>query len=241
VTAAHAEALLARQETATRPTRRRPRDDILRCSSGAGLRNRDSARTRENYTGVDGPFPKRRHRNVAPLDRPQHSGRRHFSPFSTGRSVRTAQSRVYSKLADIAYVGAGVLGSACGMDKHIMKELFRSADLPLVKHVTILRSDWEASPAKGQRFDRKQTQVPSLREARQSGSRSAFQSSQPRRIGSRMKEAAATTVSSSSNRRRRKNARPRNRVLRPRQRQAAASIAGEIVPPRNSTTMTPSI
>jgi D-alanine-D-alanine ligase len=56
------------------------------------------------------------------------------------------------ELADIAYVGAGVLGSACGMDKHIMKELFRSAGLPLVKHVTILRSDWEASPAKAQRL-----------------------------------------------------------------------------------------
>ena len=56
------------------------------------------------------------------------------------------------ELADIAYVGAGVLGSACGMDKHIMKELFRAAGLPLVKHVTILRSDWETSPAKGQRL-----------------------------------------------------------------------------------------
>jgi D-alanine-D-alanine ligase len=56
------------------------------------------------------------------------------------------------ELADIAYVGAGVLGSACGMDKHIMKELFRAADIPLVKHVTILRSDWEASPAKAQRL-----------------------------------------------------------------------------------------
>src|ERR1700724_3765794 len=56
------------------------------------------------------------------------------------------------ELADIAYVGAGVLGSACGMDKHIMKELFRAAGLPLVKHVTILRSDWEASPAKAQRL-----------------------------------------------------------------------------------------
>jgi len=56
------------------------------------------------------------------------------------------------ELADIAYVGAGVLGSACGMDKHIMKELFRAAGLPLVKHVTILRSDWEASPTKVQRL-----------------------------------------------------------------------------------------
>jgi D-alanine-D-alanine ligase len=56
------------------------------------------------------------------------------------------------ELADIAYVGAGVLGSACGMDKHIMKELFRASGLPLVKHVTILRSDWESSPAKAQRL-----------------------------------------------------------------------------------------
>ena len=56
------------------------------------------------------------------------------------------------ELADIAYVGAGVLGSACGMDKHIMKELFRAAGLPLVKHVTILRGDWETSPGKAQRL-----------------------------------------------------------------------------------------
>jgi len=56
------------------------------------------------------------------------------------------------ELADIAYVGAGVLGSACGMDKHIMKELFRAAGLPLVKHVTILRGDWESFPAKARRL-----------------------------------------------------------------------------------------
>ena len=56
------------------------------------------------------------------------------------------------ELADIAYVGAGVLGSACGMDKHIMKELFRAAGLPMVKHVTALRSDWESAPAKVRRM-----------------------------------------------------------------------------------------
>ena len=43
------------------------------------------------------------------------------------------------ELADIAYVGSGVLGSAAGMDKDVMKRLFRDARLPLVKHVTILR------------------------------------------------------------------------------------------------------
>jgi D-alanine-D-alanine ligase len=52
------------------------------------------------------------------------------------------------ELADLPYVGAGVLGSAAGMDKDIMKSLFRAAGLPIVKHVTILRSDWEAAPKK---------------------------------------------------------------------------------------------
>ena len=56
------------------------------------------------------------------------------------------------ELADIAYVGAGVLGSACGMDKHVMKQLFRAAGLPIVKHVTILRADWEVNPKKVQKL-----------------------------------------------------------------------------------------
>jgi D-alanine-D-alanine ligase len=56
------------------------------------------------------------------------------------------------ELADIAYVGAGVLGSAAGMDKDVMKSLFRAAGLPIVKHVTVLRSDWEAAPKKVQKL-----------------------------------------------------------------------------------------
>ncbi len=64
------------------------------------------------------------------------------------------------ELADIAYVGAGVLGSACGMDKHIMKELFRAAGMPLVKHVTILRGDWESAPAKAWRLIENKLQYP---------------------------------------------------------------------------------
>ena len=56
------------------------------------------------------------------------------------------------ELADIAYVGAGVLGSACGMDKHVMKQLFLAAGLPIVKHVTILRADWEVNPKKVQKL-----------------------------------------------------------------------------------------
>ena len=49
------------------------------------------------------------------------------------------------ELADMPYVGAGVLGSAAGMDKDIMKALFRAAGLPIVKHVTLLRSEWESN------------------------------------------------------------------------------------------------
>src|SRR6266513_3736339 len=56
------------------------------------------------------------------------------------------------ELADIAYVGAGVLGSAAGMDKDVMKSLFLAAGLPMVKHVTILRSAWEKEPARVQKF-----------------------------------------------------------------------------------------
>jgi D-alanine-D-alanine ligase len=52
------------------------------------------------------------------------------------------------ELADIPYVGAGVLGSAAGMDKDVMKRLFAAAKLPIVKHVTVLRSFWESSPKK---------------------------------------------------------------------------------------------
>jgi D-alanine-D-alanine ligase len=56
------------------------------------------------------------------------------------------------ELADIPYVGAGVLGSAAGMDKDVMKSLFQAAGLPIVKHVTVLRSAWEAAPKKIQKL-----------------------------------------------------------------------------------------
>lgn len=50
------------------------------------------------------------------------------------------------EMADIPYVGCGVLGSAAGMDKVIMKRLFREAGLPIVEFVHFLRTQWEADP-----------------------------------------------------------------------------------------------
>ena len=64
------------------------------------------------------------------------------------------------ELADIPYVGAGVLGSAAGMDKDIMKALFRAAGLPIVKHVTVLRGEWEAEPKKAEKRIEKALKYP---------------------------------------------------------------------------------
>ncbi len=41
------------------------------------------------------------------------------------------------KLANIPFVGAGVLGSAVGMDKDVMKRLLRDAQLPIAKFLTL--------------------------------------------------------------------------------------------------------
>ncbi len=50
------------------------------------------------------------------------------------------------ELADIPYVGAGVLGSALGMDKIAMKAVFTSHGLPVVEHLALKRKDWELDP-----------------------------------------------------------------------------------------------
>jgi D-alanine-D-alanine ligase len=46
------------------------------------------------------------------------------------------------EMADVAYVGAGVLASAASMDKAVMKTLFLAAGLPVVKHRLFLEADW---------------------------------------------------------------------------------------------------
>lgn len=50
------------------------------------------------------------------------------------------------EMADIPYVGCGVLASSCGMDKVVMKALFRDAGLPLCKYTWFLRREWESDP-----------------------------------------------------------------------------------------------
>lgn len=64
------------------------------------------------------------------------------------------------ELAGIPYVGAGVLGSAVGMDKDIMKRLFRDAGLPVVKWVLVLRTQWEQHAARVRRVIQSKIRFP---------------------------------------------------------------------------------
>src|SRR5207245_3903258 len=45
------------------------------------------------------------------------------------------------ELADLPYVGAGVLGSALGMDKALMKTVFRQAGLPIADYRVLHRHE----------------------------------------------------------------------------------------------------
>jgi D-alanine-D-alanine ligase len=47
------------------------------------------------------------------------------------------------ELANLPYVGCGVLSSALGMDKEVQKRLFEQAGLPVVKYFLVTRSRWE--------------------------------------------------------------------------------------------------
>src|SRR5215831_11624710 len=47
------------------------------------------------------------------------------------------------EMASLPFVGCGTLASACGMDKVVMKALFKEAGLPICRHTWLLRSEWE--------------------------------------------------------------------------------------------------
>ncbi len=51
------------------------------------------------------------------------------------------------ELANLPYVGTGVLASAVGMDKDVQKRLFKEAGLPIVPFLAIPRGEWERNRA----------------------------------------------------------------------------------------------
>ncbi len=88
-------------------------------------------------------------------------------------------------------MGAGVLGSAAGMDKDVMKSLFRAAGLPIVKHVTILRSEWEANPKKIQKLIESKLKYPVFVKPANLGSSVGISKARERKeLGPAMEEAA---------------------------------------------------
>ncbi len=50
------------------------------------------------------------------------------------------------ELSDVAYVGAGVLGSAIGMDKDVAKRLLRDAGIPIVDYRVVTAHDFQRDP-----------------------------------------------------------------------------------------------
>jgi len=144
---------------------------------------------------------------------PPEPQRNALSPFQTDALSRRASDRAINvdvifpvlhgtfgedgtiqgllELADIPYVGAGVLGSAAGMDKDVMKSLFRAAGLPIVKHVTVLRSEWEANPKKVQKLIESKVKYPMFVKPANLGSSVGISKARERReLGPAMEEAA---------------------------------------------------
>jgi D-alanine-D-alanine ligase len=64
------------------------------------------------------------------------------------------------ELSGLPYVGAGVLGSAVGMDKDIQKRLFKQAGLPVGAYLAIRRSAWEKDRAAITRLIQKTLRFP---------------------------------------------------------------------------------
>jgi D-alanine-D-alanine ligase len=63
-------------------------------------------------------------------------------------------------LAGLPFVGAGVLGSAIGMDKDVAKKLLQHAKIPVVPWVTVYRADWERDPSSVQKQIEKKFRYP---------------------------------------------------------------------------------
>lgn len=64
------------------------------------------------------------------------------------------------ELAGLPYVGAGVLGSALGMDKIAMKDVFRARGLPVVKYLGVSRATLEKDQALAERRLLEQLRLP---------------------------------------------------------------------------------
>jgi len=101
----------------------------------------------------------------SPVPSPAHPEKRtenagyDFLPWSEPREKHVVEGDIYFpvlhgprgedgtiqglfELAGVPYVGAGVLGSALGMDKALAKDVFKAHGIPQVEHLTVLENCW---------------------------------------------------------------------------------------------------
>ncbi len=98
---------------------------------------------------------------IVPLDR--GAGAQRFDvifPVMHGTFGEDGTIQGMLELADIPFVGAGVLGSAIGMDKDVSKRLCECAGIPVVPWVTVFRWRWEKEPATVQAEIEKEFEYP---------------------------------------------------------------------------------
>jgi D-alanine-D-alanine ligase len=150
VAAGHAERLLKGKSEAAEPRQLRAGDPET-TSTAAVLARGEGV--------VVPPMPHEAHSALVPFESDARELRAAVNPIDVdvifpvlhGTFGEDGTIQGLLELADIAYVGAGVLGSAAGMDKDVMKRLFRDAGLPIVKHVTVLRAQWREEPKKARK------------------------------------------------------------------------------------------
>jgi D-alanine-D-alanine ligase len=83
---------------------------------------------------------------LIPLDRSSGAGGQRLDvafPVMHGTYGEDGTIQGLLDLAGLPFVGAGVLGSAIGMDKDVAKRLLLQAKIPVVPWVTVVRADWE--------------------------------------------------------------------------------------------------
>lgn len=124
-------------------------------SGPAGLSPKALAGVLQNGRAIAPPADPTR-RELTPLAAPPRGVKDHAAldvvfPVLHGTFGEDGTVQGLLDLAGIPYVGAGVLGSATGMDKDVMKRLFRDAGLPVVPWILLLRSELIAHPARTRR------------------------------------------------------------------------------------------
>lgn len=87
-------------------------------------------------------LPFRSEKNLVAVDSPIRMGFDVILPILHGTNGEDGTVQGLLELADIPYVGSGVLGSAVGMDKETAKRLLRDAGIPVVPFLTVRRCDF---------------------------------------------------------------------------------------------------